>query len=82
MERAGLTTALITSLPLVATAVGATRVVQGSGIDHPVGKPGLPLDREQEWRRGIVEAALQAIETEVAGPTLFQPTNRVPEVVA
>lgn len=73
LERNGLATALVASLPRVTIAVGATRVVQGAGIPFPVGDPTLPREREREWRRAIVEAALQAIETTVTGPQVFQP---------
>jgi len=70
-ERVGIPAALITAIPSVAKSVGVSRIVTGGGIPHPVGNPSLPRDREIEFRRRLVEKALEAICTEVTGPTVF-----------
>ncbi len=70
-ERAGIPAALITAIPSVAKSVGVSRIITGGGIPYPVGNPSLPRDREVEFRRRLVERALEAICAEVKGPTVF-----------
>jgi betaine reductase len=70
-ERVGIPTALITAIPSVAKSVGVSRIITGGGIPYPVGNPSLPRDREIEFRRRLVEKALEAIGTEVKEPTVF-----------
>ena len=65
MERAGLPTVFVTSLPTIATMVGANRIVRGPAITHPFG-----LDEEE--RRRIVERALELLETEVDATTVWE----------
>jgi glycine reductase len=55
----------------VAVMVGANRVVPAAGIIHPTGNAELGPDDEKALRRRIVQQALRALETEVAGPTVF-----------
>ncbi len=73
-ERAGIPAALITAIPSVAQSVGVSRIITGGGIPYPAGNPSLPRDREVEFRRRLVEKALEAIATEVKGPTIFDVT--------
>jgi betaine reductase len=70
-ERVGIPTALITAIPSVAKSVGVSRIITGGGIPYPVGNPSLPRDREIEFRRRLVEKALEAVGTEVKEPTVF-----------
>ena len=70
-ERIGIPSALITAIPSVAKSVGVSRIITGGGIPYPAGDPTLPMDREIEFRKRLVEAALEAITTEVAEPTEF-----------
>jgi glycine reductase complex component B subunit gamma len=70
-ERVGIPAALITAIPSVAKSVGVSRIVTGGGIPYPAGNPSLPRDREIEFRKRLVERALEAIGTEVKGPTVF-----------
>ncbi len=70
-ERAGIPTALITAIPSVAKSVGVSRIITGGGIPYPVGNPALPRDREIEFRKRLVEKALEAVGTEVKEPTVF-----------
>jgi glycine reductase len=70
-ERAGIPTALITAIPSVAKSVGVSRIITGGGIPYPVGNPTLPRERELEFRRRLVVAALEAVSTAVKEPTVF-----------
>jgi glycine/betaine/sarcosine/D-proline reductase family selenoprotein B len=65
MERAGLPTVFVTSLPTIATMVGANRIVRGPAITHPFGM-------DEEERRRIVERALELLETEVEATTVWE----------
>jgi glycine reductase complex component B subunit gamma len=65
IERAGIPTVYVTSLPTVATMIGANRIVRGPAITHPFG-----LDADE--RRRIVERALELLETEVESNTVWE----------
>jgi glycine/betaine/sarcosine/D-proline reductase family selenoprotein B len=65
IERAGIPTVFVTSLPTIATMIGANRVVRGPAITHPFG-----LDEAE--RRRIVERALQMLEAEVEPATVWE----------
>jgi glycine reductase len=71
LERAGFPTALVTALTPTALMMGVRRVVPGVGITHPLGNPGLPINREKDLRRKIVAKALESIEARVEEPTVF-----------
>ena len=72
MERAGIPTALITNLVTIAEQVGAPRIVPGRGIPYPSGDPSLPPAGEQQWRRQLVQCALDAVTTAVEHSTIFE----------
>ena len=65
IERAGIPAVYVTSLPTVATMMGANRIVRGPAITHPFG-----LDEEE--RRRIVERALDMLETDVEPTTVWE----------
>jgi glycine/betaine/sarcosine/D-proline reductase family selenoprotein B len=65
IERAGIPTVYVTSLPTVATMIGANRIVRGRAITHPFGM-------EADERRRIVERALELLETEVEPNTVWE----------
>jgi glycine/betaine/sarcosine/D-proline reductase family selenoprotein B len=65
IERAGIPTVYVTSLPTVATMIGANRIIRGPAITHPFG---LGADE----RRRIVERALELLETEVEPNTVWE----------
>jgi glycine/betaine/sarcosine/D-proline reductase family selenoprotein B len=65
IERAGIPTVYVTSLPTVATMIGANRIVRGPAITHPFG-----LDPGE--RRRIVERALMLLETDVEPNTVWE----------
>lgn len=57
----------------IAETVGANRIVTGVRIPHPCGDPTLAPERERALRDRIVQTALQALATDVSGPTVFTP---------
>ena len=52
--------------------VGANRIVPTIAIPHPLGNPELSREEEKALRRGLVEKALKALETEVTEQTIFE----------
>jgi glycine reductase complex component B subunit gamma len=65
IERVGIPAVYVTSLPTVATMIGANRIVRGPAITHPFG-----LDAAE--RRRIVERALELLETDVEPNTVWE----------
>jgi betaine reductase len=65
IERVGIPAVYVTTLPTVATMIGANRIVRGPAITHPFG-----LDAGE--RRRIVERALSLLETEVEPNTVWE----------
>lgn len=72
MERAGIPTALLCNLVSIAERVGAPRIVRTRGIPYPTGDPSLEPEAEKQWRRQLLERALDALQTAVDGPTVFE----------
>ena len=77
LEKAGLPVALVSAMYPVAEQVRANRIVKGVSIPHPCGDPSLPPELDARLRREIVQTALNALEAEVKGPTLFTPNMTV-----
>jgi betaine reductase len=67
IERAGIPTVYVTSLPTVATMIGANRIVRGPAIPHPIG-----LATDERRRSG--ERALELLETDVEPTTVWETT--------
>jgi glycine/betaine/sarcosine/D-proline reductase family selenoprotein B len=65
IERAGIPVVYVTSLPTVATMIGANRILRGPAITHPFG-----LDEKERGR--IVERALEMLETDVEPTTVWE----------
>ena len=65
IERVGIPAVYVTSLPTVATMIGANRIVRGPAITHPFG-----LGANE--RRRIVERALSLLETDVEPNTVWE----------
>ena len=65
IERAGIPTVYVTSLPTVATMIGANRIVRGPAITHPFG-------RDEAERRRIVERALELLQADVEPNTVWE----------
>jgi len=72
-EKAGITSVQITTLPLLASGVGANRIVTAKAIPHPTGDFTLDKDAEYSLRMDIVENALASLQQEVDGPTIAYP---------
>ncbi len=62
---------VLCNLVSLATRVGAPRIVPTRGIPYPTGDPSLDGRREYEWRRRLLERALEALRTPVSQPTVF-----------
>ena len=73
LEKAGLPVALISAMFPVAQQVRANRIVKGVSIPHPCGDPSLSKELDARLRQEIIRTALEALEAEVEGPTLFSP---------
>jgi betaine reductase len=72
LERAGIPTALLCNLTSIAERVGAPRIVPTRGIPFPAGDPSLEPAEERAWRQRLLERALEAVQTAVHEPTLFE----------
>ncbi len=71
IERAGIPVVHICTVVPISLTVGANRIVPAVAIPHPLGNPSLDADEAKAVRRRIVEKALDALETEVSGQTVF-----------
>ena len=56
----------------VAEMVGSHRIVQGSGIVHPLGLASSTPEEERQLRDRILARAVDALQTEVDQPTIFK----------
>ena len=73
LAREGITVALVSAIPAIPLAAEVGRVVQGVRVEHVCGDPNLNEENDLQLMGRIVETALQAMQTEVTGPTLFDP---------
>lgn len=71
LDRVGIPNVHINAFTSISKSAGANRIVFGGDFTAPAGNPSLPLDREKAYRRMIIDKALEALQTEVAGPTIF-----------
>ena len=71
MDRAGIPNVHINAFLSIAQSVGANRIVFGGDFTAPTGNPDLPTDREKVYRRKIIDKALEVLQMEVSGPTIF-----------
>ena len=69
---------MMSALAMIPIAAGASRVVRGVRVEHVCGDPNLSEDGDIELTRRIVRTALQALRTDVAGPTMFEPSQPSP----
>lgn len=72
IERAGIPVVHMCTVVPISLTVGANRIIPTIAIPHPLGNPDLTMDEEKVIRRGLVEKALKALETEVDGQTVFE----------
>lgn len=73
LAREGINVAVVSAIPMIPLSVEVSRVVRGVRVEHVCGDPNLNEENDQRLMRRIVETALQALRTEVTGPTLFDP---------
>jgi len=59
------------SIVPISQSVGANRIVPTVAIPHPLGDPALSAAEEKIVRKGLVEKALTALQTEVTEQTVF-----------
>jgi glycine reductase len=64
--------AQICTMTPVAEMVGSHRIVQGSGIVHPLGLASSTPDEERQLRERILARAVDALKTDVEQPTVFK----------
>ena len=72
IERYGIPIVQMATITTISESVGANRIVPTIAIPHPLGNPALPADEEKKLRRGLVERALKALQTEVEDQTVFE----------
>jgi len=72
IERAGIPVVHMCTVVPISLTVGANRIVPTIAIPHPLGDPKLDADEEKTLRRKLVEKALDALQTEVSGQTVFE----------
>ena len=56
---------MITALASVAKTTLAHRIIEGKAVVNPTGDPQLPPAQEKQWRRSLVDKALDAIRNQV-----------------
>ena len=71
MDRAGIPNVHINAFLSIAQSVGSNRIVFGGDFTAPTGNPDLPIDREKVYRRKIIDKALEVLQMDVTGPTIF-----------
>ncbi len=64
---------MISAIYNLALTTGANRVIRGARIEHVCGDPGLGAEKDFAYGLEIIQKALEAIQTQVSGPTLFEP---------
>ena len=72
IERYGIPIIHMATITTISQSVGANRIVPTVAIPYPVGNPDLPLEDERKLRYSMVERAVNALATEVDGPTQFE----------
>ena len=72
IERAGIPVVHMCTIVPISKTVGANRIVPTVAIPHPLGNPSLTEQEEKSLRRGLVEKALKALETEITEQTVFE----------
>lgn len=72
IERTGIPVVQMCTVTPISMTVGANRIVPTIAIPHPLGDPNKSKKAEKELRRGLVEKAIKALETEVEVQTIFE----------
>ena len=71
-ERRGIPTAIISTIVPLAESIGPNRIIPGKAITHPLGDPTLSRADERALRRRLVRRALDALQTDIPGQTVFR----------
>lgn len=61
IERAGIPIIHVTNLTKISEGIGAHRVLRGNSVLHVFGNPSLPHEQEVEYRKEMVEEALEML---------------------
>lgn len=72
VERAGIPVVHMATVVPISLTIGANRIIPGVGIPYPLGDPTLGEEKSKKLRRSLVERALDALQTEVDGQTVFE----------
>ena len=72
IERAGIPVVHICTVTPISMTVGANRIVPAVAIPHPLGNPALDKEEEKKIRRGLIQKAFKALQTEIEGQTVFE----------
>ncbi len=73
IEKGKVPVAFITAMSMLGKQAGANRVVMGTKLIHPCGDPNMSPEADLALRQKIVKTALNALQTDVGGPTVFIP---------
>jgi betaine reductase len=71
IERAGFPVVHMCTIVPISLTVGANRIVPTVAIPYPLGNPALSAADEKALRRKLLTQALEALQTEVEGQTVF-----------
>lgn len=69
----GIPVAMISAIYGLALTTGANRVIKGARIEHVCGDPELGPEKDFAYGMEIIRTSLNALETSVTEPTLFEP---------
>lgn len=72
IERVGIPVAHICTVVPISLTIGANRIIPAIGIPYPIGDPTLGEDASYKLRMKLVKKALEALQTEVEGQTVFE----------
>ena len=72
IERYGIPIVHMATITTISESVGANRIVPTVAIPYPVGNPNLNPADEKVLRTEMVQRAIDALATEVTGPTHFE----------
>ena len=61
IERAGIPIIHVTNLTKIYEGIGAHRILRGNSVLHVFGNPSLPHEQEVEYRKEMVEEALEML---------------------
>ncbi len=72
IERVGIPVVHVCTVVPISLTIGANRIVPAIGIPYPIGDPTLGEEASYKLRTKLVKKALDALQTEVEGQTVFE----------